>query len=198
MVKKKIPQQRVILQWVHEDLVELFAWLDYTIQHDDIDFHKTVVHHLKESRLKEFTITKIEGKLQYLWNKYGSNDPSRKGIKWKDDVFTSGSLCLVGLSIKEQKDTASRLRELEAEYNASHPFPGHRLRRRSRPTNTRSSHHLNFESLESPRNRITAHSRHHTQTLSLTPSTVKQESETNDKSPSWEAVSGERKRKRGI
>jgi hypothetical protein len=192
MAKKKIPRQRV--QWTHEDLVELLAWLDHTVQHDDINFHETVVHHLKRSRLKEFTLTQIEDKLRRLWSKYGSNDPSRKGIGWRDDIFTSGSSCLVGLSTEEQEDTASRLRGLEAGYNASHPFPSHRLRRRSRPTNTGSSHRLNFESSESPRNRITTHSRYRTQTLSLTSSTVKRESETHDRSPSRQAASRKRKR----
>jgi hypothetical protein len=192
MAKKKTPRQKV--QWSHEDLVELLAWLNHTIQHDDIDFFETVVHHLQDSRQKDCTLTQIEGKLRGLWSKYGVDDPSRKGIGWKDDVFTNGSLCLVGLSVKEKEDTASTLRGLEDGYNARHPFPSHRLRNRSRSTNTGSPRHASLQSSEISRTGMPTQSRYRAQTLSLTPSTVKHESEANEKSPSWAVTPGKRKR----
>jgi hypothetical protein len=191
MAKKKTPRQHV--QWSHEDLVELLAWLNHTIQHDDIDFFETVLHHLKDSRQKDWTLTQVEGKLRGLWTKYGIDDPSRKGIHWKDYVFTKGSLCL-GLSDKEKEDIASTLKELEDGYNARHPSPSHRLRNRSRPTNTGSPRHASLQSSETSRNGIPTPSRYRTQTLSVTPSIVKHESEANEKSPSRAVTSGKRKR----
>jgi hypothetical protein len=192
MAKKKTRRQ--IVQWAPEDLVELLAWLDHTTQHDDIDFFETVVNHLKDSRQKDCTITQIEGKLRGLWTKYGIDDPSRKDIGWKDDVFTNGSLCLVGLSVKEKEDTASTLKALQDGYNASHPFPSDRLRNRSRPINTRSPRHASLQSSEISRNGIPTQSRYRTQTLSLTPSKVKYENEVNEKSLSRVATPGKRKR----
>jgi hypothetical protein len=191
--KKKIPQRRA--EWTCECTVEVLAWLDHTLQHDDVDFAETAAQHLKQSCLKEFTLTQIEDKLRRLWKGYGSNDVSREDTGWRKNIFTSGSACVVGLDPAEKKDIASRVRELEAGYDASHQFPSQRLRRRSRSTTTGSPYRSNLELSKNPKNRVTAHSRYRTQTLSLTPSTVKRESETNDNSPSREGAA--RKRIRG-
>lgn len=191
--KKKIPQRRT--EWTHESIVELLAWLDHSLQHDDVDFHETAAEQLKQSCLKEFTVAQIEDKLRRLWRGFGSNEVPRERVGWRKNIFTSGSACVVGLKPVEKKDIASRVRELEAGYDASHQFPSQRLRQRSRSTTTASPYRSNFELSKNPKKRVASYSRYRTQTLSLTPSTVKRESETNDNSPSREG--GARKRIRG-
>jgi hypothetical protein len=124
MGNKKISRPKV--QWSYEDLMALLAWLDHSIQHDDIDFSEHIVEHLKESRQKEFTLTQIEGRLRHLWTCYGIGDLSCKRIRWGDDIFAHGSLCL-GLSAQEKEGIKSTLQGLEEGYNTYHPFTSHLL-----------------------------------------------------------------------
>lgn len=189
---KKTSQERV--KWHHEDLVELLAWLDHTIEHDDINFSNTAVDHLKESREKDFTIAQIENKLRALWDEYGTNDLPRRGIKWRDHVFVHGSSSIVGLGTDEKEDVASRLQALEEHYEASHLFPSQRLRRRSRPVNVESRRHTSSECLGTPRNKTPRQSRTRSRTLSLTPTAVKRETETAEKGFPQKAVPRKRKR----
>lgn len=93
MAKRKrntAPYQQV---WHEDDVVQLVAWLNHTIQHE-IDFNDTVVQHLQKSRNKSVSLTQVNSKLSALWNSYGSNDLPDK--KWKE-LFNQGSSILTRL-----------------------------------------------------------------------------------------------------
>jgi hypothetical protein len=193
MAKKKKTTPRPRQLWCEDDLLELLAWLDYTLQHDDINFLATAVDHLKESRQKDFSLAQIQDKLRRQWTDYGSNDPSLAGLSWKD-IYVRGSSCLA-LDPHEKEIIESILQNLEEGYNNIRLFNSRRLRSRSIPTNGGSNHLASSEYSGSPRKKTPIQLRQRTPTLSLPPSAIKREIETIEKESRPKSASKKRKRK---
>ncbi|RFU25975.1 hypothetical protein B7463_g10359, partial [Scytalidium lignicola] len=111
MAKRKrnpTPTQQV---WEVEDVVELIAWLNHTVQHDELEFDMTVLEYLQKSRDKYFTLRQVNSKLSRLWDSYGSNELPDK--KWTE-LFNQGSSILTRLNeevIKDIEEASSRLEE---------------------------------------------------------------------------------------
>jgi hypothetical protein len=101
--------------WMKFDLVALIAWLDFSLW-KGINFEKTVIEQLKESRRRhtghafEFTLLQVRNKLI---------DLGRKDTKLRDDmpyprlqeIFSRGSVCFPGLAseLRQLVDEAIRL-----------------------------------------------------------------------------------------
>ncbi|TVY38208.1 Bifunctional purine biosynthetic protein [Lachnellula subtilissima] len=112
--KPKHPQGK----WSSKNEISLLAWLDHTLQHDEVDFQKTAVKHLGNV----FNSRQIDGKLWRLWHLCGPDVPA--GIsprRWRKDksIYDHGSACLVGLSENDKRDIAATTQLLEDEFMAN-------------------------------------------------------------------------------
>ncbi|KAH8816830.1 hypothetical protein F5884DRAFT_873614 [Xylogone sp. PMI_703] len=125
MAKRKRNSTPSSQLWEIEDAVELIAWLNHTIQHDELNFDITILEHLRKSRNREFTLKQVRSKLSGLWNRYGSNELPDK--KW-NELFNQGSSILTGLNREVVQSIEERLSRLEANFCALE----HRTRRTRR------------------------------------------------------------------
>ena len=105
-------------KWSSKDETSLLAWLDHTLQHDEVNFQKTAVKHLGNV----FNSRQIDGKLWRLWHLCGPDAPA--GIlprQWRKDksIYDHGSACLVGLSENDKRDIAATTQLLEDEFMAN-------------------------------------------------------------------------------
>jgi hypothetical protein len=105
-------------EWSSEDKTSLLAWLDHTLNHDELDFKTTVVKHLNNA----FASKQIDSKLWRIWDKYGPNTPvGMSNRQWRKErsIYDHGSACLVLLSEDETREIASNTQLHEDEFMAS-------------------------------------------------------------------------------
>ncbi|KAH8900615.1 hypothetical protein GQ53DRAFT_740611 [Thozetella sp. PMI_491] len=81
--------------WSDASRAQLMAWLDFCLE-KNIDFHGTVVNHLKTKTGRKFTPTQIRNKLRHEWDRAGRETP-------RDDLYREGSLSLVHLEEHARK-----------------------------------------------------------------------------------------------
>jgi hypothetical protein len=79
--------------WTDEDRLNLLAYLNWCVQHN-VEFNKTVIHHLNEVVKKDFTPRQVRDKLHREWMKYGKCDKF-------EDLFALGT---AGLNPVEDED----------------------------------------------------------------------------------------------
>lgn len=162
-----------MVRWPRENLVELIAWLDFSLSHEGINFSDTIADHLKASCDKEYTFEQVERKLRSVWSSHGPKTDSQ--YTWLD-VYNHGSQILSRLT-DEQLDAIARAHaRLEdgatAKLLAVRERP--RTRSASKSGNFRFSPHIsleNFQTKQSPQ----YYKRQHTG--SVTPCPAKRESE---------------------
>lgn len=141
---RKNRDPRSIAHWTDEDLVELIAWLDHSLQHEEISFEDTVVGHLRRTRHKEYSITQIRSKLSRSWWSHGSDSSEH----WHE-LYKCGSSILLGLGTDMKSNIAISVGKLEDTFVAWQSSPRRSRRRRDvandrsqskGPTNPKPSH----------------------------------------------------------
>jgi hypothetical protein len=179
MGKKK--RQRSIglpAQWSASDEISLLSWLNFTLKHDELDFNETIVGYLKQV----YRLSQVESKLRSIWELFGPvQEPGdKRKTKWRDDLFTHGSSCLHedhGISDDVKHEIKILVQILEDEYQARQlSTPVRRLRSSSRLDERTPLGETTSAIYRSSFSR-TPNLQRHKQSESLTPSTIKRESE---------------------
>ncbi|KAB5583301.1 hypothetical protein GE09DRAFT_296074 [Coniochaeta sp. 2T2.1] len=119
--KKRAARPRV---WVHQDQIELLAYLDFTLEHK-LDFRSTVSSHLATVTGKQFNERQVFGKLNRIWSKcwrFGGEVGSYQ------DLLSEGSSVLEGWTERYHEEVLQALRRLQP--------PARRYRLRSTPRAT--------------------------------------------------------------
>ncbi|KAF5875670.1 putative transcription factor cys6 protein [Botrytis fragariae] len=102
-------QKNVIAKWLESHVVQLLSWADIAIKHDDIDFDKTVVSHLKQ---KCGWIILLQG----LLDKWGTRD---KDSTRSRTIINKGSICLINIPDALRSQIALACEDFEVELRAS-------------------------------------------------------------------------------
>ncbi|KAH6646710.1 hypothetical protein BKA67DRAFT_580362 [Truncatella angustata] len=82
--------------WSPEDVIQLSAWLDYSLR-EGIDFDTTIVNHLKIKVHKDFSLQQARRRLKLEWENLGHDDS-----KSSDDLYRQGTACLFHLTSEER------------------------------------------------------------------------------------------------
>lgn len=90
--------------WSEDQKIALICWLDYTLDHPEIDFKQMIVARLDN----EYTFEQIDAKAKRLWKTKGPYP--EKGKNGPEDVYKFGSRCLELLTDAEKAAIAT-LRE---------------------------------------------------------------------------------------
>ncbi|KAK6606769.1 C6 zinc finger protein [Botrytis cinerea] len=109
-------QKHVIAKWLESHVIQLLSWADIAIKHDNIDFDKTIVSHLKQKCEVDYTIQQVSRKLQGLLDKWGTRD---KNSTRSRTIINKGSICLIKLPDALRSQVASACEEFEVELVAS-------------------------------------------------------------------------------
>jgi len=166
--KRKLGQQ-----WPPENFTELFAWLNYSLEHEAINFTDTILEHLRVSCKTEYTLQQVDRKLRTVWDSLGWTTDSQ--YTWKD-LYKHGSQILFRLTDEQQTSIASAQSRIKNEVNTRllSPCARPRTRSASKSDNWPSNPHISLETVQATQ-RPKRCSR--ALTGSLTPSPAKRESE---------------------
>ncbi|KAI9646363.1 hypothetical protein NHQ30_004353 [Ciborinia camelliae] len=103
-------------EWPNHVVIDLLSWLDFTIQHSDIDLEKTVVAHLKQKCQRDYTFRQIKRKLKDLWHSFG-----RDNSHSFNDLLDQGHFCLDYLDDDVKHDIELGSQALESEHRHNQP-----------------------------------------------------------------------------
>jgi hypothetical protein len=114
--------------WTELDVVTLIAWLDLSLGslRNEVDFEKTIIDRLKESRRQhtghefKFTILQVRNKLIDLARK----DPELKDGKSYprlQEILSRGSHCFPGLAAELRQQVDETIEQLRKSYVRSQP-----------------------------------------------------------------------------
>jgi hypothetical protein len=106
------------------DVITLIAWLDFCLRRK-VDFEKTIIQRLKESRKQHtgreftFTIKQVTDKLIDLSRKDRESD----GKKYPrlPEILSKGSVCFPGLAKELEQEVEGAIKQLEASYPSLQP-----------------------------------------------------------------------------
>jgi hypothetical protein len=106
------------------DVITLIAWLDFCL-HRKLDFEKTIIQQLKESR-KQHTEREYPFKIKQVTDKLfdlSRKDPESDGKTYPrlDEILSKGSVCFPGLAKKLEQEVEEAIKQLEASYAYSQP-----------------------------------------------------------------------------
>ncbi|KAF7916403.1 uncharacterized protein EAE98_010703 [Botrytis deweyae] len=109
-------QKHLVAKWLESHVVQLLSWVDIAIKHDNIDFDKTVVSHLKQKCDVDYTSKQVSRKLQGLLDKWGTRD---KDSTRSRTIINKGCICLVNLPDALRNQIALACEDFEVELRAS-------------------------------------------------------------------------------
>ncbi|TGO22351.1 hypothetical protein BPAE_0171g00100 [Botrytis paeoniae] len=109
-------QKHTIAKWLESHIVQLLSWADIAIKHDNIDFDKTVVSHLKQKCGVDYTSKQVSRKLQGLLDKWGTRDKDSTRCR---TIINKGCICLVNLPDTLRSQIALACEDFEVELRAS-------------------------------------------------------------------------------
>ncbi|KAF7957363.1 hypothetical protein EAE96_002948 [Botrytis aclada] len=109
-------QKPIFAKWLESHVVQLLSWADIAIKHDNIDFDKTIVSHLKQKCGVDYTSKQVSRKLQGLLDKWGTRD---KDSTRSRTIINKGCICLVNLPDALRSQIALACEEFEVELRAS-------------------------------------------------------------------------------
>ncbi|TGO12624.1 hypothetical protein BTUL_0085g00360 [Botrytis tulipae] len=109
-------QKPIIAKWLESHVVQLLSWADIAIKHDNIDFDKTVVSHLKQKCGVDYTSKQVSRKLQGLLDKWGTRDQDSTRSR---TIINKGCICLVNLPDALRTQVALACEDFEVELRAS-------------------------------------------------------------------------------
>jgi hypothetical protein len=169
--KRKLGQR-----WPPENFAELFAWLNYSLEHEAIKFTDTILEHLKASCGTEYTFKQVDRKLRTVWDSLGWTPDSQ--YTWKD-LYKHGSQILSRLTDEQRASISLAQARIEDEVTTRllSPCARPRTRSTSKSDNWPSSPHISLETIQT-KQKPQRYSR--ALTGSLTPSPAKRESESVD------------------
>jgi hypothetical protein len=93
--------------WSDADRIQLLAWLDFSLE-QGIDFHETIIGHLRAKTRKEFTQTQIRDKLRGEWQRDRRDGSDRK------DLYSEGTAILDKLHQDTRNDIQAVVCELRS------------------------------------------------------------------------------------
>ncbi|TGO50013.1 hypothetical protein BCON_0194g00170 [Botryotinia convoluta] len=109
-------QKHIIAKWLESHVVQLLSWADIAIKHDNIDFDKTVVSHLKQKCAVDYTIKQVSRKLQGLLDKWGTRDKDSTRCR---TIINKGCICLINLPDALRSQIVLACEDFEVELRAS-------------------------------------------------------------------------------
>ncbi|KAF7903995.1 hypothetical protein EAF00_001329 [Botryotinia globosa] len=109
-------QKPIVAKWLESHVVQLLSWADIATKHDNIDFDKTVVSHLKQKCGVDYTSKQVSRKLQGLLDKWGTRD---KDSTRSRTIINKGCICLVNLPDALRTQIAVACEDFEVELRAS-------------------------------------------------------------------------------
>jgi len=111
--------------WTPIDMITLVAWLDFCLS-NKVDFVKTVIQQLKESRKQhtgleyEFDFLQAKNKLTDL----ARNDPKFRGSKQYprlEEIYSKGSVCFPRFKKKFGQEIEATIEKYQASHAHSQP-----------------------------------------------------------------------------
>ncbi|TGO36624.1 hypothetical protein BHYA_0119g00140 [Botrytis hyacinthi] len=109
-------QKPIVAKWLESHVVQLLSWADIATKHENIDFDKTVVSHLKKKCGVDYTSKQVSRKLQGLLDKWGTRD---KDSTRSRTIINKGCICLVNLPDALRNQIALACEDFEVELRAS-------------------------------------------------------------------------------